>query len=127
MIGKVWIERVEQEIEALIVRMQTRQHERAMEVLMVASEKGLRSILDEYHDSEFRHPDVRQDAAYEARLAIARQASITTMENRSAAESWLSEPSAPLGGQAPTALLYSDEGLVQVLRALVAIEHGLPP
>lgn len=127
MIDKGGIDSVRQEIAALFGRMQTRQQEGALEALMAVSEEELRSLLMDIYHSESGPRDLRHDAAYEARLVIARRASIATMEDRSSADSWLNERSKALGGQAPTSLLYSDEGLVRVLRALIAIEHGVPP
>lgn len=127
MIDKIGVERVQREIEALYARMQTRQQELGMEALMVASEGDLRAFLDDYYGRTSGRAALNRDAAYTARHAIAMRAATTTMEDPSAAERWLREPSMPLGGQSPAALLYSDEGLVRVLRALIAIEHGLPP
>ncbi|MGQ0699368.1 MAG: MbcA/ParS/Xre antitoxin family protein [Panacagrimonas sp.] len=126
MIDKRGVKRVRQETEALYARMQTRQQELGMEALMVASEGDIRAILDDYYDSATGRAALNHDAAYKARLAIALRAATAAMEAPSAAELWLREPSTPLGGQAPTSLLDSDEGLVRVLVALIAIEHGLP-
>lgn len=127
MINKRGVERVRQETEALYARMQTRQQELGMEALMVASEGDLRAILDDYYDSATGRTALNQDAACKARFAIALRAATAAMEAPSGAELCLREPSTPLGGQAQTALLDSDEGLVGVLRALIAIEHGFPP
>lgn len=127
MIYKSGVERVQQEIEALCARMQTRRQELGMEALLVASEGDIRALLDDYYDSATGQDALNRDDAHKARLAIARRAGTATMEDSSAAERWLHEPSTPLGGQSPTTLLYSDEGLEEVLRALIAIEHGLPP
>ena len=121
---KIGVERVQREIEALYARMQTRQQELGMDVLRAASEGDLRAFLDDYYERVSERAALNHDAAHSARLAIAMRAATTTMEDPSAAERWLREPNTPLGGQSPTTLLYSDEGLVRVLRTLMAIEYG---
>lgn len=60
------------------------------------------------------------------RFATARDEARRVFESSEVANLWLIEPNVALGGVTPSHLLDSDLGLEQVLRALGAIEHGLP-
>lgn len=60
-------------------------------------------------------------------LKIATDRALEVFENSAVADEWLQRPCTTLGGVAPLSLLVDRAGLNEVLRALAAIEYGLPP
>ncbi|THD02088.1 hypothetical protein B1810_16545 [Panacagrimonas perspica] len=59
-------------------------------------------------------------------LRLVRDRAREVFEDEKAASDWLESPNRALGGDVPQNILESERGLESVLRALTAIEHGLP-